>query len=86
MECRTGAKQGKCGLKMGWKTVVVAAKEFAENPNFRSYQVALGRTIAASLQVVAARAKRVNVDVIDVVLAGGGSHLPFLPSLVQAAG
>jgi molecular chaperone DnaK (HSP70) len=77
---------GKCSLKMGWKTVTVVAKEFAENPNFRAYQVALGRTIAASLQAVAARAQRANVDVIDVVLAGGGSHLPFLATLVQAAG
>lgn len=79
-------RTGKCSLRMGWKTVTVVAKEFAEDPNFRAYQVSLGRTIAASLQAVVTRAKRVNVDVIDVVLAGGGSHLPFLPSLVQAAG
>lgn len=79
-------RTGKCSLKMGWKTVVVGAKEFSEDQNFRAYQISLGRTIAASLQAVAARAKRVNVDIIDVVLAGGGSHLPFLPALVQHAG
>ncbi len=79
-------RTGKCSLKMGWKTVTVGAKEFSEDQNFRSYQIALGRTIAASLQAVAARAKRANVEVIDVVLAGGGSHMPFLVQLVQAAG
>src|SRR5262249_48269125 len=32
-------RDGKCSLKMGWKTVSVGAKEFAEDQNFRSYQM-----------------------------------------------
>jgi hypothetical protein len=36
--------------------------------------------------VVGAKAREAGASTIDVVLAGGGSHLPFLPALVQHAG
>lgn len=77
---------GKCALKDGWFATSISLEEFAEDPKFREYQMALGRTLAASLNVVLARAEAANVGFIDVVLAGGGSNLPFLPDLVRLAG
>lgn len=76
---------GKCALKNGWIATTVKASDLQEDPNFRQYLAALVDTIARSLGFVAARAEAVGADVIDVVLAGGGSHLPFLPELVNAA-
>jgi len=37
------------------------------------------------LQAVIARAEARNEPMIDVVLAGGGAHLSFIPALVQRA-
>lgn len=79
-------RHGKCTMRIGRKMITVLAKEMAEDPNFRTYQQGLAQTIAASLRVVAGRARDVGATTIDVVLAGGGSHLPFLPALVQHAG
>jgi len=63
----------------------IKLSDLTEDPQFREYQVALGRIIAASLAPVVHRAEMVGAQVIDVVLAGGGSHLPFLPDLVRNA-
>jgi molecular chaperone DnaK (HSP70) len=79
-------KHGKCTMRVGRKMITVLAKELAEDPNFRTYQQSLAQSIAASLRVVAGRARQVGATTIDVVLAGGGSHLPFLTALVQHAG
>jgi molecular chaperone DnaK (HSP70) len=79
-------KHGKCTMRVGRKMITVIAKELAEDPNFRTYQQSLAQTIAASLRVVGAKAREAGATTIDVVLAGGGSHLPFLTALVQHAG
>lgn len=79
-------RHGKCTMRVGRKMITVVAKELAEDPNFRTYQQSLAQTIAASLRVVGGRAREAGADTIDVVLAGGGSHLPFLTALVQHAG
>jgi molecular chaperone DnaK (HSP70) len=79
-------RHGKCTMRVGRKVITVIAKELADDPAFRTYQQALAQTIAASLRVVAQRANATGAKTIDVVLAGGGSHLPFLPALVQHAG
>jgi hypothetical protein len=41
--------------------------------------------MAASLNVVLQRAEAVGATAVDVVLAGGGSNLPFMPDLVKSA-
>jgi molecular chaperone DnaK (HSP70) len=79
-------RTGKCSLRLGWRTITLRAQDLAEDQNFRTFQSGLAQTIAASLRVVAAKAKANNVEVIDIVLAGGGSHLPFLPQLAQHVG
>jgi len=80
-------RSGKCGLKMGnWRTITLKADDLINDPNFRAYQNALAQTVAASLNAVVARARSVGVREIDVVLAGGGGHLPFLTSLVTQVG
>lgn len=74
---------GKCQLKNGWISTTINAKDLADDEQFRGYQGALARLIAASLGAVIQRAMQVGGGTIDVVLAGGGSHLPFLPNLVR---
>src|SRR5689334_1156267 len=76
---------GKVILRTGWNTTTIKLSDLSEDPQFREYQVALTRIIAASLAPVERRAQAYGAHVIDVVLAGGGSHLPFLPDLVRAA-
>lgn len=77
---------GKCSLKTGWMATTIRANDLMEDPNFRTYLTALRETVAASLQRVLARAEATNADVVDVVLAGGGSRLPFMVDLVKSAG
>ncbi|MDX2234844.1 MAG: Hsp70 family protein [Hyphomonadaceae bacterium] len=74
---------GRCSLKEGWRTTSLHISELLTDPNFRGFQHALGLAIGESLGVVAARAAAARADVIDVVLAGGGSQLPFLVDLVH---
>ena len=76
---------GKIILRTGWITTTIKLSDLTEDPQFREYQSALTRIIAASLAPVVHRAQAYGAHVIDVVLAGGGSHLPFLPELVRAA-
>ncbi|MGE0740636.1 MAG: hypothetical protein AB7O98_04775 [Hyphomonadaceae bacterium] len=78
--------EGKCSIKEGWKTTVIKLSDLYEDPGFREYQAALEQSFAASLGAVANRARQRGGLVIDVVLAGGGSHLPFLPGVVRSAG
>ena len=77
---------GKCSLKTGWMATTIRANDLMEDQNFRTYLTALRETVAASLQRVVARAEATGADVVDVVLAGGGSRLPFMVELVQSAG
>lgn len=76
---------GRCALKEGWRTTTVRREELFEDPGFRGFTRALGEAISASLAAVAHRARPTGATTIDVVLAGGGSALPFLPDLVRAS-
>jgi molecular chaperone HscA len=76
---------GKTALKGGWFGTVVRLNELMEDPNFRTYVTALRNTMAVSLSTVVARAETVGAPFVDVVLAGGGSHLPFMTDLVRSA-
>jgi molecular chaperone DnaK (HSP70) len=78
-------REGKCQLKTGWRTISVRASDMMEDERFRAYLGALAGAIAKSLQAVVARAEARNERLIDVVLAGGGAHLSFIPALVQRA-
>lgn len=73
---------GRCSLREGWRTTTVKLSDLEEDPGFQRFQRELGAIIGKSLAAVAARATA--GDTIDVVLAGGGSQLPFLPDLVRA--
>jgi molecular chaperone DnaK len=78
-------REGKCQLKTGWRTISVRASDMMEDERFRAYLGALAGGIAKSLQAVVVRAEARNERLIDVVLAGGGAHLSFIPALVQRA-
>ncbi|HVK79961.1 MAG TPA: Hsp70 family protein [Verrucomicrobiae bacterium] len=77
---------GKTSLKTtGWMATTIRINELMEDQNFRTYLTALRNTMAASLNVVLQRAEAVGANAVDVVLAGGGSNLPFMPDLVKSA-
>ena len=77
---------GKTSLKTtGWMATTIRINELMEDQNFRTYLTALRNTMAASLNVVLQRAEAVGATAVDVVLAGGGSNLPFMPDLVKSA-
>jgi molecular chaperone HscA len=76
---------GKTALKSGWLGTTVRINELMEDQSFKTYVTALRNTMAASLNVVIARAEAVGAPFVDVVLAGGGSHLPFMPDMVRSA-
>jgi molecular chaperone DnaK (HSP70) len=77
--------QGRCALRNGWIATTIKIGDMQEDPQFRQYLAALADTIAKSLAATVRRAEEVGAEVVDVVLAGGGSHLPFLPELVRVA-
>lgn len=76
---------GRCSLGAGWGGVTLKLTDLLEDANFRAFQDALRDSIAASLAPVLARAEATRTPTVDVVLAGGGSHLPFLVDLVKSA-
>ncbi|HWA01662.1 MAG TPA: Hsp70 family protein [Caulobacterales bacterium] len=78
--------EGRCTVRNGWSATTIRIPDLAEDPQFRAYHNALGQIMAHSIAAVAARAQATGAPVIDVVLAGGGSHLPFLQDLVRQAG
>ncbi len=78
--------EGKCTVKDGWKTTTVRVTDLTDDEQFRNFVAKLGERLGASLSIVAQRAKAANADLIDVVLAGGGSHLKFIPELVRSVG
>lgn len=76
---------GRCALKEGWRSTTLQAQEFMEDERFRQFLAQLGNTIATSLSAVRQRAEAAHAPVVDVVLAGGGAHLPFLKDLMRLA-
>jgi len=78
-------RTGRTALKLGWRTLTLRGEDLQQDERFRAYLAALVRTIALSLQAVVPRAEAMGAPMIDVVLAGGGAHLSFLPQLVQNA-
>lgn len=64
----------------------IRAQDLAEDEGFKAFQSALRAIITQSLAPVLQRAHDKRARVVDVVLAGGGARLPFLPALVHQAG
>lgn len=77
--------QGRCVLKLDGKATAVRLEEFLEDGNFRKFLGLLKGAILASLAPVMERAMQTRSEFIEVVLAGGGSQLPFMADLVHSA-
>ena len=76
---------GRCALKGGWLNSTIRLQELTDDPQFREYQNALRNIIGYSLNAVLQRAHATRGNVIDIVLAGGGSNLPFLADLIRSS-
>ncbi len=78
--------EGKCVVKEPRKTTMLRLNELSEDPQFRDLVFKLGESVGKSLAIVAQHARAANAPLIDVVLAGGGSHLGFIPEMVRSVG
>jgi hypothetical protein len=67
------------------RRIRVSRGTLERDPSFRAFCNALTQTVAVSLAPLHARAQQKGAAAITVLLAGGGSNLPFLPKLVRAA-
>lgn len=67
------------------KRIRLKRSAFERDPAFRAYRAALTLTLAESFAPLTARAKGCGANAITVMLAGGGSNLPFLPNVVRDA-
>lgn len=77
--------KGKAAFEHNGRRIVVHRDALLRDRSFRDYCAALTRPIVAGLRPVAVRARRARAPNVAVLLAGGGSKLPFLAELVQAA-
>jgi hypothetical protein len=77
--------KGKAVFEHGRKRIVVQLATLERDPSFRAFCRALVRTFADGMRPVASKAQQAGANSICVLLAGGGSSLPFLSSLVQAS-
>jgi hypothetical protein len=78
-------QQGRSVFKTKNGNAHVSRDTLANDPAFRDYCRALTQAIAASLMPLIERARAVDAQAVTVLLAGGGSNLPFLADLVKAA-
>lgn len=67
------------------KRIKVTRGAIEKDPSFRAFCKALTETVAVSLAPLHARAEERGATTITVLLAGGGSSLPFLTKVVRAA-
>lgn len=78
-------RTGKGAFKQARNNLTVRQKELADSPTFKAYCLALTRTFETSLLPLLRRAKQNDAAKVSVLLAGGGSNMPFLADLVRTA-
>ena len=76
---------GECSLMVKGKVTTLTANELLQDPKFNGFLNSLRAAVAKSLSVVIDRAEKGRAEFVDVVLAGGGAYLPFLPDLAMQA-
>lgn len=67
------------------KCIKVSRSALEKDPSFRAFCNALTHIVAVSLTPLRARAQEMGAKSITVLLAGGGSNLPFLSKVIRAA-
>jgi molecular chaperone HscA len=77
--------KGECTLIVKGKATALTIDELKQDAKFNGFVNSLRAAIAKSLAVVIDRAEKARAPFVDVVLAGGGSYLPFIPDLAMAA-
>lgn len=75
--------KGKAVFEHGPRRITVRREALMNDASFKAFGRALAHAIAESLKPVAERAKRAGSRRIKVLLAGGGSALPFLADLLK---
>lgn len=77
--------KGGVTLRDGRRSTTIRAQELSDDPRFKQFIAALGQSIANAVGAVTYAARTSRARVVDIVLAGGGSNLPFMPQLVRMA-
>lgn len=75
----------KAVFEFGRKRWAVSYKTIADDDSFKAFGVALTAAVERSLRPMLLRAKALRADTINLLLAGGGANLPFMPDLMRAA-
>ena len=78
--------EGRCALKVSGRTTSLDVQDVIDDPAFVAFVAGLRAAATKSLAPVLDRAIQARAEFVDVVLAGGGSFLPFVPDLAMAAG
>lgn len=74
-------REGHCEAVYEGQRIVVKLPEFLHDQNFQAFHAALMDTYRSFLTEISIRAAASGRDAIGVVLAGGGSSLPFVQQM-----
>ena len=77
---------GRCVISQERRSTSIRTHDLVDDPDFQAFKARLLKAIVQSLSPVLQRAHDARARVVDVVLAGGGARLPFLPDLIHEAG
>lgn len=77
--------RGKAVFKHDDQRMTLSQEAVTKDSAFKAYCNALSKTLSGSLALLAAKAKEDGAKSVTILLAGGGSHLPFLADLVKTA-
>lgn len=78
--------KGRAVFEHGRRRITVRREALMNDASFKAFGRAFSHAVSTSLKPVAERAKRGGARRIKVLLAGGGSALPFLGDLLKACG
>jgi hypothetical protein len=74
-------REKSCELQFDGNQIGLKFKEVAANPRFRAFRSAIQASYTECLDFVSQRSAEGGHDTIDILLAGGGSSLPFIQEM-----
>ena len=76
-------KEERCEIRFRDKVVTIQRAELTNQPRFREFVRVIQQNFTEALSATAAEAKAAKVKSVSVILAGGGSSLPFIQKLAR---
>ncbi len=72
-----------CEVRFNGKAVPLQRVEFTNQPRFKEFVRVIQENFTEALSATTAEAKAAKVKIVSVILAGGGSSLPFVQKLAR---